>query len=54
MDMSKATREDEYHGFEVWKGIGNSQFELMFSSPTWTHNEMQFREFSFDKSRWTS
>ena len=52
MDIAVAREDLEYHGFEVWKGVGNSQFELMFSSPTWTQNEMQFREFSvFDANQ---
>ena len=52
MDIAVAREDLEYHGFEVWKGTGNAQFELIFSSPTWTQNEMQFREFSvFDANQ---
>lgn len=52
VDIAVAREDLNYHGFEVWKGTGNAAFEFMFSSPTWTHNEMQFREFSvFDANQ---
>jgi len=52
LDIAVAREDLEYHGFEVWKGTGNAQFELIFSSPTWTQNEIQFREFSvFDANQ---
>ena len=35
LDIAVAREDLEYHGFEVWKGTGNAQFELIFSSPTW-------------------
>lgn len=33
------------HAFEVWRGIGDSKFEIMFSSPTYNYDELVFREF---------
>ncbi len=46
LDIAVAREDLDYGGFEVWKGTGNAEFEYVFSSPTWTQNELQFREFS--------
>lgn len=46
LDIAVAREDLDYSGFEVWKGTGNAEFEYVFSSPTWTQNELQFREFS--------
>jgi len=46
LDISVAREDLGGHGFEVWTGNGDGTFVFQFSSPTWTQNEMQFREFS--------
>jgi hypothetical protein len=40
-------REDATYGnsFEIWKGLSNGSFQPHYSSPIWTQDEMQFREF---------
>ncbi|SNS57869.1 Repeat domain-containing protein [Belliella buryatensis] len=44
-DISVAREDLEAHGFEIWLGKPDGTFQFSFSSPTWTSNEMQFREF---------
>lgn len=46
LDIAVAREDISASGFEVWKGTGNAEFEFVFSSPSWTQNELQFREFS--------
>lgn len=46
LDIAVAREDLGGNGFEVWKGNGDGTFVFQFSSPTWSQNEMQFREFS--------
>ena len=44
-DIAVAREDLGAHGFEIWLGKSDRTFQFSFSSPTWTSNEMQFREF---------
>jgi uncharacterized repeat protein (TIGR02543 family) len=44
-DIAVAREDLGAHGFEIWLGKPDGTFQFSFSSPTWTSNEMQFREF---------
>ena len=44
-DIAVAREDLGKHGFEIWLGKSDRTFQFSFSSPTWTSNEMQFREF---------
>lgn len=45
-DIAVAREDLQQMGFEIWRGVGDAKFELMFSSPTFSTSEIQFREFS--------
>jgi hypothetical protein len=34
------------HSFEIWRGLGDGTFAPHWSTPIWSANEIQFREFS--------
>ena len=44
-DIAVAREDFGKHGFEIWLGKSDRTFQFSFSSPTWTSNEMSFREF---------
>ena len=44
-DISVAREDIDKHAFEVWIGNGDGTFYSKFTSPVWTQDEMQFREF---------
>ena len=44
-DIAVAREDLGKHGFEIWLGKSDRTFQFSFSSPTWTSNEMSFREF---------
>jgi hypothetical protein len=46
MDISVAREDADDFGFEVWHGKSDGTYEVSFSSPTWSGDELAFREFS--------
>jgi hypothetical protein len=44
-DIVVAREDIDGHSFEIWKGISDGSYVPHFSSPVWTENELQFREF---------
>jgi len=44
-DIVVAREDIDGHSFEIWKGISDGSYVPHFSSPVWTQNELQFREF---------
>ena len=44
-DISVAREDQKGNAFEIWKGNGDGTFEPHFTSPLWSQNELQFREF---------
>ena len=44
-DISVAREDIDKHAFEVWIGNGDGTYYSKFTSPVWTQDEMQFREF---------
>jgi hypothetical protein len=44
-DISVAREDYDANAFEVWIGNGDGTFYSKFTSPVWTQDEMQFREF---------
>jgi len=45
-DIAVCREDESRQGFELWKGIGGSKFEIMYSSPVLLFEQIQFREFS--------
>lgn len=44
-DIVVAREDIDGNSFEIWKGISDGSYVPHFSSPVWTENELQFREF---------
>ena len=44
-DIVVAREDIDGNSFEIWKGISDGSYVPHFSSPVWTQNELQFREF---------
>lgn len=44
-DISVAREDQSGNSFEIWKGNSDGTYTPHYSSPVWTENELQFREF---------
>lgn len=44
-DISVAREDITGNSFEIWKGNGDGTFKAHWSTPVWSQDEMQFREF---------
>ena len=44
-DISVAREDQSANSFEIWKGNSDGTYTPHYSSPVWTENELQFREF---------
>lgn len=44
-DIAVAREGSEGNSFEIWKGTSEGDYIPHYSSPVWTDNELQFREF---------
>ena len=44
-DITVAREDLSDNSFEIWKGNSDGTYTPHYSSPVWTENELQFREF---------